>query len=70
MLAAFTHEQTKFYGDYFGRYNNYLNNFCGNKPVQKIADENLFTEFRNALMDYSPRAVYKSEPFRLFYLKI
>ncbi|XP_031637542.1 D-beta-hydroxybutyrate dehydrogenase, mitochondrial [Contarinia nasturtii] len=64
MLTSFTDEQIDFYGDYFKRYNNYLNQFCGNKPIQIISDGNLFTEFRNALIDYTPCAIYKSEPFR------
>lgn len=64
MLTAFTDEQLEFYGDYFERYNNYLKHISGTKPVQIISDGNIFVEFRNAIVDYMPRAIYKCEPLR------
>lgn len=64
MLAAFTDEQLDFYGDYFTRYNEYLKHISGVKPVQVICDGHLFANFRSAIIDYSPRTVYKCEPFR------
>lgn len=64
MLAAFTDEQLEFYGEYFERYNNYLKALSGTKPVQIISDANLFAEFRNAIVDYTPRAIYKCEPLK------
>lgn len=64
MLAAFTDEQRTFYGDYFERYNNYVNLFSGTKPVEIFSDGCLLTEFRNAIIDYTPRAMYKCEPLR------
>lgn len=64
MLVALTDEQLEFYGDYFERYMNYLKHISGTKPVQVISDGNLFVEFRNAIIDYAPRATYKCEPLR------
>lgn len=64
MLTAFTDEQLEFYGEYFERYMNYLKLLSGTKPVQVITDGNLFTEFRNSILDYTPRAIYKCEPLR------
>lgn len=64
MLVALTDEQLEFYGEYFERYNNYLKHISGTKPVQVISDGNLFAEFRNAIIDYNPRAIYKCEPLR------
>lgn len=64
MLTAFTDEQLNFYGDYFHRYNEYLKHFSGVKPVQVISDGELFAQFRNAIIDYTPRAIYKCEPLR------
>lgn len=64
MLAAFTDEQLEFYGEYFERYNSYLKVLSGSKPVQIITDGNLFAEFHNAIVDYTPRAIYKCEPFK------
>lgn len=68
MLTAFTDEQLEFYGDYFNRYNEYLKHISGIKPVQIISDGNLFAEFRNAIVDYIPKATYKCEPTRYTFL--
>lgn len=65
MMTALTDEQLEFYGDYyFERYMNYLKHISGAKPVQIISDGNLFVEFRNSIIDYTPRAIYKCEPLR------
>lgn len=64
MMTAFTDEQLEFYGDYYERYMNYLKHISGTKPVQVISDGNLFVEFRNSIIDYTPRAIYKCEPLR------
>lgn len=64
MLTAFTDQQLEFYGEYYNRYMEYLKQISGPKPVQIISDGNLFIEFRNAIIDYIPRAVYKCEPLR------
>lgn len=66
MLSALTDEQLEFYGDYFDRYMNYLKHISGTKPVQIISDGNIFVQFRNAIIDYTPRAVYKCEPPRYY----
>ncbi|XP_055324349.1 D-beta-hydroxybutyrate dehydrogenase, mitochondrial isoform X2 [Sitodiplosis mosellana] len=63
MLAAFTDEQLEFYGDYFERYNKYLS-YIPNHSVQVISDSNLFNEFGNTILDYTPRAIYKCEPIK------
>lgn len=64
MLTAFTDEQLEFYGEYFDRYMNYLKHISGTQPVQVIEDGNIFIQFRNAIIDYTPRAIYKCEPLR------
>lgn len=67
MLAAFTDEQLAFYGDYFERYNKYLSYISGDNSVQIISDSDLFNEFRNAILDHTPQAVYKCEPLKLVF---
>lgn len=64
MLQAFSDEQIEFYEEYFVRYMGYLKYISGVKPVQRIKDKNLFLNFRDAVLDCSPGAVYKSEPPR------
>lgn len=64
MLQALTDEQIDFYGDYFKRYNDYLRSFCHTRPVQIINDKIFFDEFRRALLDEFPKAIYKVEPLR------
>lgn len=64
MLQAFTDEQLDFYGEYYQRYSEYLHLFSKKKPVEIIDDPRLFIEFRNALLDYWPKATYINEPLR------
>lgn len=70
MQQAFTDEQLTVFGDYFQRYNDYLKIISGTKPVQIITDANLLAMFRNAIIDYTPRAIYKCEPLRYFNIKL
>lgn len=67
MLAAFTDEQLEFYGEYFERYNKYLSYISGNYSVQVILDNKLFDEYENAILDYTPKAIYKCEPLKLVF---
>lgn len=64
MSSAFSDEQLDFYGDYYDRYNNYIKQMSGTKPVQIIDDANLLLTFRNAILDYTPHAMYICEPLR------
>lgn len=64
MMAAFTNEQIEFYGDYFERYNDYLKQISGDRPVRTISDIDLLEEFHNAIVDFTPRSIYKCEPIR------
>lgn len=70
MLTAFSDEQLEFYGEYYDRYMNYLKIISGTKPVQVISDGNLFRQFRNSILDYTPRATYKCEPLRYVFIHL
>lgn len=69
MLEAFTDEQLEFYGEYFERYNKYLSYISGNYSVQVISDNKLFDEYENAILDYTPKAIYKCEPLKLVFIQ-
>ncbi|KAL1381367.1 hypothetical protein pipiens_013519 [Culex pipiens pipiens] len=65
MKAAFTPEQSEFYGSYFDEYNAYLRVISGTKPVQQLPDNHaVLRTFEDALLDATPRPLYKCEPWR------
>ncbi|XP_038116428.1 D-beta-hydroxybutyrate dehydrogenase, mitochondrial [Culex quinquefasciatus] len=65
MKAAFTPEQSEFYGSYFDEYNAYLRVISGTKPVQQLPDNHdVLRTFEDALLDATPRPMYKCEPWR------
>jgi len=63
MRAAFTDEQKQFYGDYFDRYNKYLDVLSGTKEPQMV-DDLIMQTFEDALRDNPPKALYVCEPLR------
>jgi short-subunit dehydrogenase involved in D-alanine esterification of teichoic acids len=64
MRSAFNEEQLAFYGDYFDRYNKYLEALSGEKEPQTLTNENILQKFSDALLDVPPKTVYISEPWR------
>ncbi|EDS36085.1 estradiol 17-beta-dehydrogenase 2 [Culex quinquefasciatus] len=65
MKAAFTSEQSEFYGSYFDEYNAYLRVISGTKPVQQLPDNHdVLRTFEDALLDATPCPMYKCEPWR------
>ncbi|XP_071053295.1 retinol dehydrogenase 7 [Onthophagus taurus] len=64
MSEAMTQEQKKFYGDYFQRYNMYLNSIPTPQCPEKIDDANLYELFELALTDVNPKSIYLNEPWR------
>lgn len=63
MRAAFTEEQLNFYGDYFDRYNKYLDALSGDKEPQQV-DELIIQTFEEALLDVPAKTRYICEPLR------
>lgn len=63
MRASFNDEQLNFYGEYFDRYNNYLNGLSGEKEPQMI-DNLIIQNFEEALLDAPPKSIYICEPIR------
>ena len=63
MRESFNSEQLNFYGDFFDRYNNYLNGLSGEKSPQ-LVDKLILSAFDDALMDSPPKTIYISEPIR------
>lgn len=61
---AFSIKQRSFYGDYFERYNAFLKMLSGHKPANIMKDEGLMKTFEAALLEISPRNIYKYEPWR------
>lgn len=61
MSSAFTVEQQRFYGDYFKRYNAYLNSISGQNPPLKIPDPALYRKFEEALLVTKPKPIYIHE---------
>lgn len=64
MWNHFTDEQKEFYGDFFGRYNDYLRILSGDDSPRKMADKKLFECFQHALLNIQPKDLYKHEPWR------
>lgn len=64
MRQAFTNEQLDFYGQYYDEFTGYLELFTGNRPIDRICNDDLFRHFEDALLDKYPNAVYKCEPRR------
>lgn len=64
MRASFTPEQLGFYGDYFDRYNEYLNVVSGNKDPQIFGDQKMMETFEAALLEKHPKQIYINEPWR------
>ncbi|KAK5648483.1 hypothetical protein RI129_003375 [Pyrocoelia pectoralis] len=63
MYNSFSKEQLEFYGDYFNRYNNYLNAIGGSRNIEKINDSALYDKFEKALLELPPSSVYINESF-------
>lgn len=61
---AFSIKQRLFYGEYFERYNEFLKILSGPKPANVMKDEGLMRTFEAALLEISPKTVYKFEPWR------
>lgn len=63
MRSAFNEEQLKFYGEFFDRYNKYLDGLSGEKEP-KMIDELIIDAFEEALQDNPPKSIYICEPMR------
>ncbi|GAB0088190.1 D-beta-hydroxybutyrate dehydrogenase, mitochondrial [Sergentomyia squamirostris] len=66
MKAAFTQEQECFYGDYFTRYNAYLEGLDGMRNSLADSHPKLMEKFQDAVEAVNPKARYKVEPLRYF----
>lgn len=64
MQKNFSEEQKTFYGDYFSRYNAYLNCLKLPEGVMKITDENVYKVFEKCILDNKPKFEYVNEPIR------
>lgn len=65
---AFNIRQRYFYGEFFERYNEYLKVMSGFKPANVMKDEGIMRTFEAALLEISPKAVYKYESWTYAYL--
>lgn len=63
MRSKFSEEQINFYGDFFDRYNGYLEVISHEKELQMV-DSNIIAAFEEALLDEPPKSRYVCEPFR------
>lgn len=63
MRDSLSEEQISFYGEYFDRYNGYLEGISGEKEPQMV-DMNIIDTFEEALLDNFPKTRYVCEPFR------
>lgn len=63
MRKSLSHEQLNFYGDYFDRFNSYLNGLSGVKDPQMV-DHLIMNTFEDTLLDSPPKHIYICEPFR------
>lgn len=63
MRGAMDSEQLGFYGEFFDRYNSYLNAISGEKEPQMV-DTNIIETFESALLDVPARSRYMYEPLR------
>lgn len=63
MRASLSEEQIKFYGEYFDRYNKYLEQISGEKEPQMV-DNNIIETFEEALLQNIPKTRYICEPLR------
>ena len=63
MRTSLNAEQIDFYGEYFDRYNKYLEAISGEKEP-KIVDKNIIDTFEEALLHNIPKTRYIVEPFR------
>lgn len=63
MRSSLSKEQLDFYGDYFDRYNKYLDGLSGEKEPQMV-DKLIIQEFEEALLDAPPKSIYICEPIR------
>ncbi|KAK9874844.1 hypothetical protein WA026_005660 [Henosepilachna vigintioctopunctata] len=59
-------EQKTFYGDYFKSYNTYLSFLSTSSEPKKVEDSKLFELFEDALLNTSPKTIYRNEPWRYF----
>ena len=64
MRSQFSTEQSQLYGEYFENYNNYLKCISELKKPIEMNDKKLFDKFKLALLEESPNACYKHEPWR------
>lgn len=62
-LNAFSDEQKRFYGEYFGQFQQYLRFLSGVRPIQ-VFDESdgMMKTFEAALLEHCPKARYLYEP--------
>lgn len=63
MRSSFSEEQVTFYGDFFDRFNSYLEVISGEKEPQMVSQDILET-FEEALLHDQPKSRYVSEPLR------
>lgn len=63
MRASLSEEQINFYGEYFDRYNGYLEVISGEREPQMV-DMNIIETFEEALLDNIPKTRYICEPLR------
>ncbi|CAH0550685.1 unnamed protein product [Brassicogethes aeneus] len=67
MHDNFTEEQHQFYSNYFKRYNIYLSYLSGPTVPKKLSNFGLYQEFDNALLEESPKPLYKVENYRYWF---
>lgn len=63
MRESFNEEQINFYGDFFDRYNSYLEVLSGEKDPQMV-DSKIMETFEEALLHDQPKSRYVTEPLR------
>ncbi|XP_044745475.1 retinol dehydrogenase 7-like [Coccinella septempunctata] len=64
MYVNMSKEQKSFYNRYFREYHTYLTVIKPPSEVRKVQDPKLYELFEEALLNVSPRIVYKNEPWR------
>lgn len=66
MYMDMSKEQKSFYDRYFRDYHTYLSVIKPPVEVKKVQDQKLYELFEDALLNISPKIVYKNEPWRYF----